>query len=106
MVTAAFSSRSRTSPQDGQTWVRTDRLFAPRCLQRLPAGTTPLQSWLVYWLVSAGRHCAHLTPGACCRGVQDGAQRCPAGSAAALGQVAVSDQRADLQVFELDHVVL
>src|SRR5215469_17472205 len=53
MVLAAFSSRSNTSPQDGQTWVRTDRLVATRCVQRLPSGNTPLQSWLVYWAGTA-----------------------------------------------------
>jgi hypothetical protein len=37
-------------PTGRQTWVRTDRLLATRCGQRLPSGNipnTPLQSWLV-----------------------------------------------------------
>src|SRR5262245_37880997 len=37
---AAFSSRSSTKPQEGQTGVRTDRRFSTRAPQ-------PLQSWLV-----------------------------------------------------------
>jgi hypothetical protein len=31
-----------------EMWVRTDRLLATRCVQRLPSGNTPLQSWVVY----------------------------------------------------------
>jgi hypothetical protein len=40
MFFAAFSSRSKTNPQAGQTWVRTLRLLGTRSPQ-------PLQSWLV-----------------------------------------------------------
>jgi hypothetical protein len=32
---------------DVERWVRTDRLLAARCGQRLPSGNTPLESWLV-----------------------------------------------------------
>src|SRR5258707_4448814 len=66
MFFAAFSSRSMTSPQDGQIWVRTERLFWTRSPQ-------PLQSWLVHaggtatthlpayaaLLVRMVRNCAH-----------------------------------------------
>src|SRR5215469_6928111 len=41
MFLAAFSSRSNIRPQEGQTWVRTERLFST-CSPHL------LQSWLVY----------------------------------------------------------
>jgi hypothetical protein len=41
MLRAAFSSRSMTSPQEVQTWVRTLKLLGTRAPQ-------PLQSWLVY----------------------------------------------------------
>jgi hypothetical protein len=33
---------------DVEAWVRTDRLLATRCVQRLPSGSTPLHSWVVY----------------------------------------------------------
>src|SRR5262249_18761319 len=45
------------------------------------------------------------TPGAGCRGFQDGAERRPAGIAAALGEVAVPHQSGDPQIFERDAVV-
>src|SRR5262249_42229948 len=41
ILRAAFSSRSRISPQVGQTCVRTERLFSTR-------SPHPLQSWEVY----------------------------------------------------------
>jgi len=41
MFRAAFSSRSSTSPQQGQTWVRTLKDLSMRSPQ-------PLHSWLVY----------------------------------------------------------
>jgi hypothetical protein len=53
-----------------------------------------------------GRNRDHLTPGACCLGFKDGPKRCPAGIADALGKVSVAHQIADLQIFEIDHVVL
>src|SRR5215469_11715197 len=40
IFSAAFSSRSRTSPQEGHTWVRIDRVFLTRNPQ-------PEQSWVV-----------------------------------------------------------
>src|SRR5258708_7752529 len=40
LVLAAFASRSNTSPQEGQTWVRTLRRLGTRAPQ-------PLQSWVV-----------------------------------------------------------
>jgi hypothetical protein len=33
---------------DMETGLRTDRLLATRCVQRLPSGNNPLQSWVVY----------------------------------------------------------
>src|SRR5215469_8806523 len=102
MLSAAFSSRSSTSPQDGQTWVRTDRLLATRCIQRLPSGSTPTT-------VLAGVLCGnrdHLTPGACCLGLKDGAKRCPASIGDALGEVVVPDHIRNPQIFHIDHVIL
>src|SRR5215469_11836319 len=101
MLSAAFSSRSSTSSQDGQTWVRTDRLLATRSRQRLPSGNTPntlRQAWLVYW---AGTAITHLPASAALhvRMLRNAAQAAPVGIADALGQVVVAHQVADLQVF-------
>src|SRR5258708_11860664 len=48
----------------------------------------------------------HLTPGPCCLGFKDAPERCPARIADAFGEVGVPDQIADLQVFQIDHIVL
>jgi hypothetical protein len=78
--------------------VRTDRLFATRCVQRPPSANTPLQSWLV----EACGNRDHLTPGACCFAREDGPKRGPAYVVDARGEGVV----ADLHVFERDRVVL
>jgi hypothetical protein len=41
MFFAAFSSRSSTSPQDGQTWVRTDSLKSSCVVDVLLVGLVP-----------------------------------------------------------------
>jgi hypothetical protein len=104
MFSAAFSSRSMTSLQDGQMWVRTDRLVATRCGQGLPSGIGQHPTAVLAGVRRRDRD--HLTPGACCLGFQEGAQRRPAGSADARGEMAVAHQVADPQLFERDHVVL
>src|SRR5262245_2089804 len=48
MVRAAFSSRSSTNPQRGQTCVRTRGAFWTRYGHGKPSGRTPEQSWVVY----------------------------------------------------------
>src|SRR5258707_6670618 len=52
------------------------------------------------------RNCHHSLPGACCLESEDGAELIPRSIADALGEVGVSQQIADLQVFEIDHLVL
>ena len=76
---AAFSSRSITSPQEGQTWVRTPR----DSWARAPHSATVLRG-------IGGWHGDHSTPGACCLGFEDGAERRPARIADALGEAASS----------------
>ena len=95
MFSAAFSSRSITSPQEGQTWVRTERLFGTRSPQ-------PEQSWLVY----CGRHRSHSLPGPCCLVCEDAPEVRPPGITDAFGEVAVPEHVANLQIFQIDHVVL
>ena len=53
-----------------------------------------------------GRNRDHLTPGACCLGLKDGPELCPAGIADAFGKVVVPDHVGDPHIFEVDGVVL
>src|SRR5215469_10784351 len=52
-----------------------------------------------------GGHRDHLTPGPCCLGFEDGAERRPARITDALGKVPIPDHIADLQIFQIDYVV-
>src|SRR5262249_14861229 len=52
------------------------------------------------------RDCNHLTPGAYCLGLQDGAKRCPARIADALGEVVIPHHIRNPHIFKIDHVVL
>ncbi len=94
MFLAAFSSRSSTSPQVGQIWVRMLSDLGTR-------SPHPLHSWLV----SCGGIASHPTPGAHCRGFEDAAERGPAGIADALGEAAIPPPIGDPQIFEGDGVV-
>src|SRR5215472_18713211 len=103
MLRAAFWSRSSTSPQEGQTWVRTDRLFATRCVQRLPSGNTPLQFWLVY---AGGTATTHLPAYAALlvRLARNAAQPASLMLLARWGFRTIHS--ADLQFFQIDRGIL
>ena len=92
---AAFSSRSSTSPQAGQTWVRTlsDLGHARPTAATILAGV-------------GGRHGDDPTPGACCLGFEDGAELRPTRIEMLLAEVTVPYHVGDPQIFEVNRVVL
>ncbi len=53
-----------------------------------------------------GWHGDNPTPGACCRGFEDGTELRPTRIADALGEVVIPYHVGDPQVFEIDRVVL
>jgi hypothetical protein len=93
MLSAACASRPSTSPQDGQTCVRTRTRLGTR-------SPHPEHSWLVYWAGIASR------TGAGCRGGEDGAEPRPAGIRDARGQAAVPHPVSDPHIVEVDGIVL
>jgi hypothetical protein len=73
MVLAAFASRSNTSPQDEQMWVRTLRLFGTSA----PTAAALLAG--VRWIDRI-----HPLPGACCLASEKGEEASPSGVCNAL----------------------
>src|SRR5262245_41949175 len=94
MFLTAFASRSSTSPQEGQTCIRTERLFCTRAPH-------PLQSWLVIGRV----HQNHSLAGPYCLAGEDGAELTPASVRNGFAVAPVPYQVGDPQVFEIEGVV-
>src|SRR5262249_37052846 len=94
MFLAAFSSRSRMSPQLGQMWVWTESDFSTRVPH-------PLQSCRG----ERGRHGDDSTASVHCCAFEEGRERRPARISDALSEVVIAHHAGNPQVFKIHRVV-
>src|SRR5262249_40247456 len=102
MFSAAFASRSSTSPQRGQTWVRT----LVRLLHPLRAGRPIGEHTRTVLAGERRRHGYSLLKSVCCFENKDAQERTPPRIGDTLGEVVVPDHVGRLQIFVVDGVVL
>jgi len=102
MLRAALWSRSSTSPQRGQTCVRTLQRLLDALWTWGPVG----QDARTVLARERRRHGYYSLPGACCLEREDGQERTPPRVADARGAGVVPDQVGRLHLLVRDHVIL